>query len=90
MSLNLGAFELTVESQQVPSRLVRMAAPTGSVAFGLLVGALIIWAAGQDPLLAYTEMVKKGFVGKLALTGTLVIAHAAHPHRSGCGGVGSA
>ncbi|MYH77099.1 MAG: ABC transporter permease [Acidimicrobiaceae bacterium] len=74
MSLPLGAFELTVERQQIPSRLVRMAAPTASVAFGLLVGALIIWAAGQDPILAYTEMARKGFGGRLALTGTLVLA----------------
>ena len=51
-----------------------MAAPTCSVAFGLLIGALILWAAGQDPVLAYTEMVKKGFLGRLALIGTLVIA----------------
>ena len=74
MTLSLGDFQLTVEKRQETSRLVRMAAPTFSVAFGLVIGALILWASGQDPILAYTEMVRKGFLGRLALTGTLIIA----------------
>lgn len=74
MSFSVGALELTIEKRPVPSRLVRMVAPTCSVAFGLLLGAFILWVAGQDPVLAYTEMVRKGFLGRLALIGTLVIA----------------
>ena len=74
MSLSLGSRRLTVESRQVPSRMVRFLAPTFSVALAFVIGALILLATGQDPLLAYTEMIRKGFVGRLALTGTLIIA----------------
>lgn len=74
MSLSLGGREIVVERRPIPPLWVRAAAPTLSIGFGLLLGAVIIWAAGQDPVLAYTEMVKKGFLGRLPLIGTLVIA----------------
>ncbi len=74
MNLAVGAREIVVERRPLPPLWVRAAAPTFSVFFGLVIGAVIIWAAGQDPVLAYTEMVKKGFLGRLPLIGTLVIA----------------
>ena len=73
MSLVPG-LRLTVEARPVSSRLVLIAAPTASVVLAFLIGALILVATGHDPLAAYAEMVRKGFLGRLALTGTLVIA----------------
>ncbi len=74
MSFSLGPVSLAVERKDVPSRPVRMLAPICSVAFGLFIGAVILWITGHDPALAYTEMVRKGFIGRVALTGTLIIA----------------
>jgi len=74
MNVSLGSRRLTVESRQVPSRLVRFLAPTFSVGLAFVIGALILLMTGQDPVLAYAEMIRKGFVGRLALTGTLIIA----------------
>ncbi len=74
MSFTLAGREVVVERRPLPRLWVRAAAPTFSIGFGLLLGAVIIWATGQDPVLAYTEMVKKGFLGRLPLIGTLVIA----------------
>ena len=74
MSLKLGGFDLTVERRLIPSPWLRFLTPTLSVAFGLLVGAMILWVFGQDPVLAYTEMMRKGFLGRFPLIGTLIIA----------------
>ena len=74
MSLSLGSRELAAEPRPLPSRLVRLAIPVLSLVFGVFVGGLVLLAAGQNPIDAFNEVIKGGFLGKLPLIGTLVLA----------------
>lgn len=74
MSITLGSRGITVEPRPLPSLTVRVIVPIASVVVALLIGAVVLSVTGQDPVAAFREMVKKGFLGRLALVGTLVLA----------------
>jgi simple sugar transport system permease protein len=74
MSLTIGTREIAAEPRPLPSRTVRLLVPVVSLIAGVLIGAIILLAAGQDPVAAFNEVIKKGFLSELALIGTLMLA----------------
>jgi len=74
MSITAGSREIIVEPQPLPSPVVRILVPIGSVFVGLLIGAAVLLMTGQDPIVAFGEVVNKGFLSRRALIGTLVFA----------------
>ena len=62
--------EITVERMKKPALLIATAIL--SVAFALLIGAVIILATGSDPLHVYAVLVRGAFSGKANLTETAV------------------
>jgi ABC-type uncharacterized transport system permease subunit len=74
MSLAIGSREIIAEPRPLPPRSVRILVPVLSLFVGILVGAIALLAAGHDPVEAFNEVLNKGFLGKLPLIGTLVLA----------------
>jgi ABC-type uncharacterized transport system permease subunit len=58
--------------RHLPPGLVSAGAPVLGVLVGLLIGAVLIWISGADPLEAYTIMFKGAFGGQRQITETLL------------------
>lgn len=58
--------------KRIPSWLVSAGAPLVGAVVGLLIGALLIWITGADPLQAYSVMFKGAFGGQRQITATLL------------------
>ena len=56
----------------IPSWLITLGAPLIGVAAGLLIGALLILLAGEDPLEAYAAMMRGAFGGRRQIEETLL------------------
>jgi ABC-type uncharacterized transport system permease subunit len=74
VSVTIASLEFGTEHRPVPRPWLRFFVPALSIAFGSVVGAVILLITGQNPTEAYIEMFKGGFIGKSALVGTLVLA----------------
>ena len=58
--------------KRIPSSLVSVGAPLVGAIIGILIGALLIWITGADPIQAYSAMIKGAFGGKRQITATLL------------------
>ena len=74
MSITIGSREIVAEPRPLPPPTVRFLVPVLSLVVGILVGGATLLAAGHDPAEAFNEVLNKGFLGKLPLIGTLVLA----------------
>lgn len=60
--------------KRLPPWLISISAPLVGVLVGLLIGAILIWISGNDPLEAYMVMFKGAFGGQRQITNTLLKA----------------
>ena len=67
-------MEETSKEQKNTSFLYSIGAPVMGVVIGLLIGALLIYIAGADPIESYITMLKGAFGGKRQLTETILKA----------------
>jgi ABC-type uncharacterized transport system permease subunit len=58
--------------RRVPPWLISLGAPLIGVLVGILIGAVLIWITGADPLQAYSAMFKGAFGGQRQITATLL------------------
>ncbi len=65
-------WRIRVEERLVRPRWVNVVVPVASIVLGLITGALLIWANGVNPFVAYKAMAVGAFGSKYALGETLV------------------
>jgi general nucleoside transport system permease protein len=66
------AIELNFARRQIPPGLAPAAATVLGVLVGLLIGAVLIWITGANPLEAYKMMFQGAFSGQRQITETLL------------------
>jgi general nucleoside transport system permease protein len=61
-----------ITRQRLPAWVISLGAPLVGVIVGILIGAVLIWITGADPLQAYSAMFKGAFGGPRQITATLL------------------